>query len=74
MTLFNDESGLEIIRRCDQKIGQLPGLEGFHAFEDVVHRTAARWGDGTPAPKPLLRAADRADVDGDPGEPLGLAA
>lgn len=71
MTLFDDDAGREVIRRCDQKIGALPGLDGFHAFEDVLDRTRARWGTGSPAPKPLLKAHD---VDSDPGEPLGLAA
>ena len=36
--------------------------------ERELERTRARWGDGSPAPKPLLRAGDA-----DPGDPIGAA-
>jgi hypothetical protein len=42
LLLFDDAAGLDVIARCDEKIGQLPGLEDFHVFSRVVERTRAR--------------------------------
>lgn len=42
LAVFGDDDGLAVIRRCDDKIGQLPGLENFHGFEAVLERTRAR--------------------------------
>ncbi len=42
LLVFGDDAGREVIARCDQKIGSLPGLEGFDVFTRVVERTRAR--------------------------------
>ncbi|HEY9722396.1 MAG TPA: hypothetical protein V6D47_10295, partial [Oscillatoriaceae cyanobacterium] len=41
--LFGDEEGQAIVREIDARMGQLPGLEGFHGVSDALERTRRRY-------------------------------
>jgi hypothetical protein len=44
LMLFDDEEGMAIVRRIDEKIAALPGLAGWRGYETCMARSRARFG------------------------------
>lgn len=41
---FDDAEGMAIVRKIDEKIAALPGLEGWRGYETCIGRSKARFG------------------------------
>lgn len=44
LMLFDDEEGMAIVRKIDEKIAALPGLQGWRGYETCLGRSKARYG------------------------------
>ena len=44
LMLFDDDEGMGIVRRIDEKIAALPGLAGWNGYEQCIGRSRARFG------------------------------